>query len=93
MIKDFACKKTEKLFYIGKSSKFGVDIAKVAIRKLDYLNAAIDVDDLKAPPSNRLEKLQGSFEGFYSIRINDQWRIVFSFENSNAYNVQIIDYH
>ncbi len=93
MIKNFACKKTERLFSAGKSSKFGADVTKVALRKLDYLNAAIEIDDLKSPPGNRLEKLQGSFEGFYSIRINDRWRIVFSFENSNAYNVQIIDYH
>ncbi|MFA8451864.1 MAG: type II toxin-antitoxin system RelE/ParE family toxin, partial [Bacteroidales bacterium] len=58
-----------------------------------YLNAAKDLNDLKIPPGNRLELLKGEYKGKYSIRINDQYRIIFRFENSNAYNVEIIDYH
>ncbi|MHB1657680.1 MAG: type II toxin-antitoxin system RelE/ParE family toxin [Burkholderiales bacterium] len=63
------------------------------LRKLDYLNAAAEIDDLKAPPGNKLEKLKGDFEGFYSIRINDKWRMVFRFEDSTAQEAQITDYH
>lgn len=68
-------------------------IWKVAQRKLDSLNAAHYVIDLKSPPANRLEALKGNFKGKYSIRINDQYRIVFEFRDGNAYEVEIIDYH
>lgn len=93
MIKDFACKNTEALFVNGKSSKFPSEILGVALRKLDYLNSAIHIEALRVPPGNRLEKLSGSFAMFYSIRINNQWRLVFRFEDSHAHEVQIIDYH
>ena len=65
----------------------------VALRKLDYLNSAFELDDLKVPPANRLEKLSGDLKGFYSIRINKQYRVIFKFENNNAYEVKITDYH
>jgi len=93
MIKDFASKETEKFYITGKLRKFPQTITKVALRKLDYLNAAKDLNDLKIPPGNRLELLKGEYKGKDSIRINDQYRIIFRFENSNAYNVEIIDYH
>jgi len=65
----------------------------VALRKLDYLNAAYVLDDLRVPPANRLEALERELKGKYSMRINKQYRIVFSFENGNAYDVVITDYH
>ena len=68
-------------------------IWKVAERKLDLLNAAHSLNDLKAPPANRLEALQGRLKGKYSIRVNDQYRLVFEFRDGNAYEVEIIDYH
>jgi toxin HigB-1 len=93
MIKSFADKETEQFYITGKSKKIPLDIHKVALRKLSYLNGALESNDLKIPPGNRLESLKGSYLGQYSIRINDQYRIVFSFEAHDAYNVQIIDYH
>jgi proteic killer suppression protein len=93
MIKSFSCKHTEALYNTGKSTKFPTEILKSAIRKLDYLDKAVHIDDMKAPSGNRLEKLQGSLSEFYSIRINDQWRIVFCFADSHASEVKIIDYH
>jgi toxin HigB-1 len=68
-------------------------VLKRAIVKLDQLNAANALDDLRIPPANRLEALQGSLAGFYSIRINDQWRLCFRWENGNASDVHITDYH
>ena len=93
MIKNFIDKDTEKLYRTGKSKKFPPDIWKRAIRKLDMLGRAKTLEDLKVPPSNRLEALKGDLEGFYSIRINDQYRIIFRFENGDAYDVAIVDYH
>ncbi len=93
MIRSFADKETEMLFITGKSRKFPEAVCKVGIRKLDYLNAAISPDDLKAPPGNRLELLKGRLKGKYSIRINDQYRLVFRFEAKDAYEVEITDYH
>jgi proteic killer suppression protein len=69
------------------------NIHSVAARKLDMINAAIKTEDLRMPPGNRLELLKGGLKNYYSIRINDQCRIAFTFEQSNAFNVQIIDYH
>jgi proteic killer suppression protein len=66
---------------------------RMAHRKLDMVNAALDLMDLRAPPGNKLEKLNGSLAGFYSIRINDQYRVIFKFANGNASEVRIIDYH
>jgi toxin HigB-1 len=93
MIKSFKDKITENLFITGKSVILSSTIVKVALRKLDYLNAAKIITDLRIPPGNRLEKLKGEFFGKYSIRINDQYRIVFRFDQSDAFEVEIIDYH
>lgn len=73
--------------------KFPPGIHAVAVRKLDMLNAAAAVSDLKAPPGNRLELLAGNLQGFHSIRINDQWRVLFRWQGSDAFDVQIVDYH
>lgn len=93
MIKSFSDKESEAFYVTGKSKKIPSTIHKVALRKLDYLNSAFVLDDLKVPPANRLEKLLGDLEGFYSIRINKQYRLVFKFEENNAYDVTITDYH
>jgi len=93
MIKTFNDTKTESLYITGKSSFLPATIIRVALRKLDYLNAAKNINDLRIPPGNRLEKLKGGLQGYCSIRINDQHRIVFRFEQSNAYEVEITNYH
>jgi proteic killer suppression protein len=93
MIKSFADKETEYLYVSGKSRKIPATIHKTALRKLDYLNAAHLLEDLRVPPGNMLEALSGNLAGKYSIRINKQYRIVFSFENGNGYDVEIVDYH
>ena len=93
MIKSFSDKESEQFYVTGKSRKIPSTIHKVALRKLDYLNSAFELDDLKVPPANRLEKLSGDLKGFYSIRINKQYRVIFKFENNNAYEVKITDYH
>jgi toxin HigB-1 len=93
MIKSFQDRETEKVFITGKSRKFPPPIIKTSIRKLDYINAANNILDLRIPPGNKLEMLKGNLKGKYSIRINDQYRIIFRFEKSNAFDVQIIDYH
>ncbi len=96
MIQSFGDKRTEDLFQ-GISSretrKFPSDLIKVAVRKLDMLNAAYQLEDLRSPPGNRLEALKGDLKGFYSIRINDQWRIIFQWQNGNVLAVKIVDYH
>ncbi|HNT27424.1 MAG TPA: type II toxin-antitoxin system RelE/ParE family toxin [bacterium] len=93
MIKTFASRETELLFVNGTSRRLPSDIVRVALRKLDYLNAAATVNDLRVPPGNRLEALRGDRKGRYSIRINDQFRLVFRFESGDAYDVEIVDYH
>ena len=93
MIKSFQDRFSESFFITGKSKKIPQNIQKVALRKLDYLHAASELDDLRVPPANRLEKLVGDLEGFYSIRVNKQYRVVFRFENGDAYDVSIVDYH
>lgn len=93
MIKSFLDSETEQFYITGKSKKIPSTIHKVAIRKLDYINSTSILNDLRVPPANNLEKLHGNFDGFYSIRINIQYRIIFRFENENAFDVQIIDYH
>ena len=93
MIKSFACKETKKLFNREFSRKLPQDIQRVARRKLEILDAAEVLQDLRIPPSNRLEKLSGDRKGQYSIRINDQWRICFEWRRGDAYNVEIADYH
>jgi proteic killer suppression protein len=92
VIASFGSKETAKLWVEGKSRKFG-SIAKIALRKLMMLNNAQELRDLFAPPGNRLEKLAGDREGQCSIRINDQYRICFSFDEGQAHNVEITDYH
>lgn len=93
MIKSFKDKETEKLYVTGKSRKFPGAVCSVGLRKLDYLNAAKRLEDLMAPPANRLEALKGDYNGKHSVRINDQYRIVFRFVDSDAYDVEITDYH
>ncbi|BDY11904.1 type II toxin-antitoxin system RelE/ParE family toxin [Hydrogenimonas cancrithermarum] len=93
MIKSFADRETKKFFQTGKSRKVPDTIHKAALRKLDYLNAAASLDDLRVPPGNMLEALTGDLKGKYSIRINQQYRIVFAFEKGDAYDVSIMDYH
>lgn len=93
MIKTFADTETERFFTTGKTRRFPPDIQKRAAMRLNQLDAATVLDDLRMPPSNHLESLRGDRTGQYSIRINDQWRLCFQFENDNAYAVEIIDYH
>ncbi len=93
MIRSFKDKETEFLYVTGRSKKFSLAVCKVGIRKLDYLNAAVRIEDLRIPPGNRLEALKGEYEGKYSIRINDQFRIVFRFVDTDAFDVEIVDYH
>jgi proteic killer suppression protein len=93
VIESFASKETEKIFLGLASRKLPRDIQRTARRKLLYLNDAEDIQDLRAPPGNRLEKLSGDREGQYSIRINDQWRICFKWVEDLAKDVEIVDYH
>lgn len=88
MITSFRCDETEKIFHGEVSRIFPPDIQQVARRKLRMMNAAINLNDLRQPPGNRLEKLTGDREGQYSIRINDQWRLCFIWEDGNAHNVE-----
>ena len=93
MIKSFKNKETEKVYSREGSSKLSRDIQQVALRKLRMINNAKNLNDLRIPPANRLEKLKGTREGQYSIRINDQWRICFTWQEADAYDVEITDYH
>ena len=93
MIINFFNSETKEFYATGFSKRIPANIRKTAIRKLDMLDAAEKIEDLKAPPANRLEVLKGDLKGFYSIRVNDRYRIVFKFKNSNAYDVYITDYH
>jgi proteic killer suppression protein len=96
MIASFGNRATSDLFHGIHSSRvrrLPSQIKESALYKLDVLNAAQSLEDLKSPPGNRLEALKGDFAGFHSIRINNQWRIVFRWDASNAHDVQIIDYH
>ena len=93
MIKTFGDKESEKIWNGFRSKKLPNEIQDVARRKLRMLNNAQDVKDLRIPPANRLEKLKGNLEDFYSIRINNQWRIIFQWLNNDSYDVKIVDYH
>ncbi len=92
MIRSFGDKQTEALFADEFVSKFQ-GVARRAKRKLEALNAASRVEDLSVPPSNRLEKLKGDLKDFYSIRVNDQWRVIFKWRPGEAHEVRIVDYH
>ncbi|MBE0504718.1 MAG: type II toxin-antitoxin system RelE/ParE family toxin [Desulfuromonadales bacterium] len=93
MIKSFRCKETEKLFLGRFSSKLPQAIQRSAAIKLKMLNSASILETLRVPPANNLEALHHDREGQYSIRINQQWRICFVWEGSDAYDVEIVDYH
>ena len=93
MIKSFADRETEKVFNREFSKKLPPDIQPAARRKLEVLNAAETLRDLRIPPSNHLEKLSGKRKGQHSIRINDRWRICFVWKDAEAYQVEIVDYH
>jgi proteic killer suppression protein len=93
MIRSFRDKETERLFNRERKVKLARSTRRAALRKLLLLNAAESPEDLRAPPGNRLEKLTGDREGQYSIRINDQWRVCFRWEDGDAHDVEIVDYH
>jgi len=96
MIRSFGNLLAKKLYFDTKSKsaiKFPPELRQKARRKLLYLHDAGELKDLRVPPGNRLEALKGKLKGYYAIRINDQWRLVFKWEDNNAFDVQIIDYH
>lgn len=93
MIKSFADKHTEQLWVTGKSRRLSPDIARRALHKLSAINATEQVDGLRVPPGNRLHALGSDRAGQYSISINDQWRICFRFQDGDAYDIEICDYH
>jgi len=91
-VKSFRCKDTEKLFGGARVPRF-VNIESVAMRKLAMLNRVTTIEEMRIPPNNRLEALKGNRQGFWSVRINDQWRLCFKFQNGEALDVEIVDYH
>ncbi len=93
MIRSFRCKETKKIFELEASSAFPADILKIARRKLKMLHRSVSIVDLKIPLANRLEKLKGDLQGKWSIRVNDKWRICFKWIGTDAYEVEIVDYH
>lgn len=93
MIRNFKDKEAQKIFERQRSRKLPSDIQQVTLRKLRILNRAESLQDLRIPPANRLERLVGDRQGQYSIRINNQWRICFSWEEGEAIDVEIVDYH
>lgn len=93
MIRSFGDKETEKIWEGIVSKKLPFDTQNVARRKLRMINSSQDINDLRIPPAKRLEKLKGNLNSYHSIRINNQWRIVFEWKNDDAYEVKIVDYH
>lgn len=93
MIKEFGDKETEKIWLGLQSKKLPSEIQQIIRRKLRMINSAQDLNDLRIPPANRLEKLKGNLEDYESIRINNQWRIIFQWINNDAYGIKVIDYH
>ena len=93
MIKTFADKQTEQFWVTGKLRRLPPDIARRALRRLSAIDAAAQVDVLRVPPGNRLHALEGDRAGQHSVSVNDQWRICFRFEDGDAYDVEICDYH
>jgi proteic killer suppression protein len=93
MIKSFADRRTQELYLTGTAKRFPADIAARAARKLEYVDLATRLVDLKVPPGNRLQALKDDRKGQHAIAINDQWRICFRFEGGDAYEVEVCDYH
>ena len=93
MIRSFRDRESETVFLRGRSRRLPPDVQRVAQRKMAMLDAAVSLQDLRAPPGNRLEGLSGTRDGQHSIRINDQWRICFRWSDSGAFDVEITDYH
>ena len=93
MIISFGNSDTEKVWNGVRVKKLPIEIQNIGRRKLRMLNNSVDLADLRIPPSNRLEKLSGNWKDFYSIRVNDQWRIIFKWNSGNSFEVEIIDYH
>jgi proteic killer suppression protein len=93
VIKTFADKHTRDFYITGRSNRLQPDLLKRALRRLEYIDYAACLDDLRVPPSNCLHSLKGDRKGQYAISINDQWRICFSFRDGDAYEVEIVDYH
>jgi proteic killer suppression protein len=93
VITSFADHRTKELFARQRVKGFSEEIQRAALRKLLILDAAFRMEDLRVPPGNRLEALRGDLRGFHSIRVNDQWRIVFRWSDGNASEVRIVDYH
>ena len=93
MIISFGNSDTEQVWLGNRVKKLPVEIQQIGRRKLRMINNSVDIADLRIPPANRLEKLSGKLKDFYSIRINDHWRIIFKWNSGNASEVEIIDYH
>jgi len=93
MIKSFRNKQTEFIWKGKRVKKPSLEIQNLARRKLRMLNNSLNIEDLRIPPANRLEKLSGKMKEFHSIRINKQWRIIFVWKDGNAFDVEVIDYH
>ena len=93
MIKSFGNSETEEVWNGNRVKKLPIEIQNIGRRKLRMINNSVDIADLRIPPANRLEKLSGKLKDLYSIRINDQWRIIFKWNAGNAFEVEIIDYH
>ena len=93
MIVSFGSKETEKIWQGQRVSKIPLTVQEAGRRKLRMVNNAVDLADLRIPPANRLEKLSGNLKNYYSIRINEQWRVIFKWASGNATEVEILDYH
>ena len=93
MIRSYGDKHTSDLFFTGRSRRLPPDIVQRAIRRLEHVHLATHLDDLRVPASNRLHALRGDRKGQHAICINDQWRVCFRFEDSDAYCVEVTDYH
>lgn len=93
MIISFGSKETQKIWTGERVKNLPLEVQQIGRRKLRMLNNSQSINDLRIPPSNRLEKLSGNLKDFYSLRINDQWRIIFKWDNNHALGVKIVDYH
>ena len=93
MIRGFADRDTQRLWEREPVRRFPADLRRVMLRKLGHVDAAVRLDDLRSPPGNRLEKLKRNRDGQYSIPVNDQWRVCFRWRGSDAFDVEIVDYH